>query len=286
MLRRAPPRHPRVRAVTEEASDDRAEEADAAAEEGHPGQGDRGRVRRRLAGRDPGRPVMDGAPVGPRDRARRGGQGRPEARPPREPCRVRARRRSRPDGHPGGPGGGPPPGPGAAASRAHGRVGLRLLPGHAGGDGLRPRLDPADRHRRPGQRRRPHQQLRPLRLPGASPRLRRQRLRRDPARALGVGRQAAGGQRRHRLPGQRLQRVGDPRGDDGRRPRLPPVDGPLRDHAPDRRLVRLAHRRRHPRGGRGDGTASRAAPGPAGARTSRRSSARPAGATACAPSSR
>ena len=194
--------------------------------------------------------------------------------------------RSRPAGHPGGPGGGSPPGPGAVAPRAHGRVGLRLLPGHAGRDGLRPRLDPADRHRRPGQRRRPHLQLRPLRLPGASARLRRQRLRRDPARALGVGRQAAGGERRHRLPGQRLQRVDDPRGDDGRRARLPPVDGPLRDHAPHRRLVRLAHRRRHPGGSRGDGLP----PGPrrchAGARTSRRSSARPASATACAPSSR
>ena len=38
---------------------------------------------------------------------------------------------------------------------------------------------------------------------------------------------------------QRLQRRPDPRGGDGDRPWLPPVDGPVRRHAPDRRLVRL-----------------------------------------------
>ena len=45
----------------------------------------------------------------------------------------------------------------------------------------------------------------------------------------------------------------DPRRDDGRRPQLPPVDGPLCRDAPHRRPVRLDHRRRHPRGGRSDG---------------------------------
>ena len=65
---------------------------------------------------------------------------------------------------------------------------------------------PAHRHHRPGQRRRPPLELRALRLAGADPRLRRQRLRRDAARALGVGRQAARRERRHRRPRQRLQR--------------------------------------------------------------------------------
>ena len=48
-------------------------------------------------------------------------------------------------------------------------------------------------------------ELRPLRLPGAHARLRRQRLRRDAPRALGMGRQAAGGEHHHCRPGQRLQ---------------------------------------------------------------------------------
>ena len=78
----------------------------------------------------------------------------------------------------------------------------------------------------------------------------------------------------------------EPRGDDGHRPRLPPVDGPLREHAPARRLVHADHRGRHPRGRRGDRACSRAVPGPRAAPGSRRSSPRPAGATACAPSSR
>ena len=69
---------------------------------------------------------------------------------------------------------------------------------------LRPVDDAAQRHHRPGQRRRPPVQLRPVRLAGADARLRRERLRRDAARAVGVGRQAARGQRRHRRPQQRL----------------------------------------------------------------------------------
>ena len=41
-------------------------------------------------------------------------------------------------------------------------------------------------------------------------RLRHERLRRDVAGALGVGRQAPGGERRHRRPRQRLQRIAQP----------------------------------------------------------------------------
>ncbi len=65
------------------------------------------------------------------------------------------------------------------------------------------------RFRPPGAalRRRPPLQLR--RLPGPRPtaRLRHQRLRRDPAGAVRVGRQAAGRERRDRCPRPRLQRV-------------------------------------------------------------------------------
>ena len=60
-------------------------------------------------------------------------------------------------------------------------------------------------------------QLRAVRFARAGARLRHERLRRDAARAVGVGRQAAGGEHGHRRAVQRLQRPAEPRGDDGRR---------------------------------------------------------------------
>ncbi len=177
-------------------------------------------------------PTVDGAAVGPPGGTRGRGQGGPQARPPGEPCRLRAGAGARPDRHPGGAGGGPAPRARAAAPRADGRVALRLLPGHARRPGLRPRLHAADRHHRPGERRCPPVQLRPLRQPRADPRLRRQRLRRDAARTLGVGRQAPRREHRHRRARQRLHCRPEPGGRDGHRPWLPPVDGPLCRHAP------------------------------------------------------
>ena len=150
----------------------------------------------------------------------------------------------------------------------------------------RPRHHAALGHPRPGERRRAPVQLRAVRVPRANARVRRQRLRRDAARAMGVGRQAAGRERRDRGACQRLHRRPEPGGRDGDRPRLPPVDGPLRDHAPDRRLVHTDHGCRHPRGGRGERRCSAAAMAPPAAPGSRPSSRRPASATACAPSSR
>ena len=101
-------------------------------------------------------------------------------------------------------------------------------------------------HPGPGQWRRPHQQLRAVRLAGASARVRRQRLRRDAARSVGVGRQAPGYERHDRRARQRLRRLVDPQRHDGRRPKLPLVDGPLCRDAPHRRPLRLAHGGRHP----------------------------------------
>ena len=66
--------------------------------------------------------------------------------------------------------------------------------------------DASERHHRPGQRRRPHLELRPVRIPGADARLRRQRLRRDAARSVGMGRQAPRRERRDRGAQQRLHR--------------------------------------------------------------------------------
>ncbi len=105
-------------------------------------------------------------------------------------------------------------------------------------------------------------------------------------RTVGVGRQAPGRERRDRGACQRLHGRPEPRCRDGDRPRLPPVDGPLRDHAPDRRLVHVRSRtptsaRRVRRAGLPAAvTEPLAAPG------WRPSSPRPASATACAPSSR
>ena len=90
---------------------------------------------------------------------------------------------------------------------------------------------------------RPRVELRVLRLSGAAPGVRRQRLRRDPARAVRVRRQATGRQPGGRRPGERPvpQARRSHRGR-GRRP-LPEGDGGVRRGARHRGLV-LARRRR------------------------------------------
>ena len=75
----------------------------------------------------------------------------------------------------------------------------------------RPRGHPEERHPGPAVRRCPPVELRGLRLPRALPALRPQRLRRDPAGTLGVGRQAPRGELRGGWPGQRLRCGGLPR---------------------------------------------------------------------------
>ena len=178
------------------------------------------------------------------------------------------RARPRPDRDPRGPGGGSAPGPRAAAPRADGRVGVRLLPRHAGGHGVRPR-------RRP---RGPTSSSRPA----ATPTSRNFGLFASPERTLVFDANDFD----ETLPGpwewdvKRLaasvviagRANGFTRRPDPRRRRWPRVRGyrqwmaryaGMRLH---RRLVRLDHRRRHPRGGRGDRAASRAAPAPPAAR--------------------
>src|SRR5664279_2583728 len=71
------------------------------------------------------------------------------------------------------------------------------------GDGRRPRSDPGFRPRRPSLRRCPYLQLRWFRRARPAPRLRAQRLRRGATGAMGVGRQADGGEHRDRRPGYR-----------------------------------------------------------------------------------
>ena len=146
---------------------------------------------------------------------------------------------------------------------AHGLVGVRVLPRRRLRHGQRPRRDAAHRPERAGLRRRPPVELRRLRRARPPPRLRHQRLRRDAARAVGVGRQAPG-----RQPGDRGARAGDEpqgaRADRAReRRRLPPGHERLRGYEQSRRLLR-AHgpradrRARGPDRARGHGRAARA----------------------------
>ena len=72
--------------------------------------------------------------------------------------------------------------------------------GAAADHGVRPGRDAPQWGHRATLRGRPPVELRRVRLPGAAADLRHQRLRRDAARSVGVGRQAAGGQLRDRRP--------------------------------------------------------------------------------------
>ena len=80
-------------------------------------------------------------------------------------------------------------------------------------------------------------ELRGVRLAGAEPRLRHQRLRRDGAGPVGVGREAAGGELRDRRTRERLLREGAARGCARHRPLLPGGDDRLRADAQPRPLV-------------------------------------------------
>ena len=114
----------------------------------------------------------------------------------------------------------------------------------------RPGRHPALRVRRAGLRRRPPGQLRAVRLPGATPRLRHQRLRRDPARSVGMGRQAPGGEPGDRRRGTTSSPTKERRGivlGDGRR--LPQGDAGVRRADRARGLVRPCRPRRRSRRG-------------------------------------
>ena len=188
---------------------------------------------------------MDAAALGPSRGARRGRPPGPPEGPAHESWCARARQRPGPGRDHPCPGGRSAAGPAAAPPWPDGRLRLRVLSRCAGGHGLRSVDDPAQRHHRPGQRRRPPVQLRPVRLARANARVRRERLRRDDPRPMGMGRQAPCRERRDRQPNQRLQPLGGTRGRDGDRPRLPRADGRLRRDAPARHLVRPDDRRRY-----------------------------------------
>ena len=127
------------------------------------------------------------------------------------------------------PGAGEEQGAGAGAHplRPDARLPLHLLPGRRPHHGLGPLDHAVLGPDGPALRGRPSLQLRGVRDAGAAAHLRLQRLRRDASRAVGVGRQAAGGERRDRRPHQ-----GPPQGRAGPGDRRPGADVPGVD-APD-----------------------------------------------------
>ena len=224
--------------------------------------------------------------MGPPCDSQRAGKGDPEAGAPGQPCRLRAGVRPGSDRHPRGAGGRSTAASHPAASPADGGIALRVLPGNAGGHGIRPRQRPANRHQRSGQRRRAPLELRTVRVARADAGVRRQRLRRDAAGSMGVGCQAAGRQRGHRRSRQRVQRGREPAGHHGYRGRLPRVDEPLCGDGPRRGALRDDHRGGHHRGVRSKGAVLGAwglgpAKGPGSESSRKRDDT-----TGCAPSTR
>ena len=149
-----------------------------------------GRRGARAAGRGPARAADGGAaesrgPGGP-------GQGCPGGGAAGVACGVPAGRVAGSGRAAAGPGGVAGAGTGAGAARADAGVPVHLLPGRGAADGGGP-----GHHARLGAagaavRGRAPVEFRRVRLAGAAAGLRRQRLRRDPARPVRVGRQAAG----------------------------------------------------------------------------------------------
>ena len=176
------------------------------------------------AGRDGGASEPRG-PGGP-------GQGRQGGGPAGVACRVLAGPGAGSGRAAAGPGGVAGAGAGAGPARADAGVPVHVLPGRGAADGGGP-----GRHARLGAagaavRGRAPVEFRRVRLAGAAAGLRRQRLRRDPARAVRVGRQAAGREPGRGRAGQRLPRQGPPQDRPGGGRTLPHRDARVRGRSP------------------------------------------------------
>ena len=122
-----------------------------------------------------------------------------------QPCGVVAARGSRRPGLAAGGAGrlaGSRADPGSP--RPHDGLAVHVLPRRRTADGRRPRHHREQRTDRAALRRRAPVELRPVRLGRTAPRLRHQRLRRDPSGTLRVGRQAPRGELRDRRTAPRL----------------------------------------------------------------------------------
>ena len=129
-------------------------------------------------------------------------------------------------------------GVGADPLRADARVAVHVLPRCGADHGVRSRRDAARRRDRAALRRCPSLELRDLRDARAEHDVRRQRLRRDPSRSVGVGRQAPRRQPRGRRPRPRLLGQAARRGRPGRRRGVPDGDARIRRQDEPRGLVR------------------------------------------------
>ena len=143
----------------------------------------------------------------PRDR-QGGAQGRPAGRARGDGARQGAPRSA---GAAPRPGQGPRAGPRADPLRSHVGLAVHLLPRVGGRHGLRSGAGAAQRPHRAALRRRAPLQLRRLRFARAHAAVRPQRLRRDAAGPVRVGRQAPRGEPRRRGTRQRLRRLRVPR---------------------------------------------------------------------------
>ncbi len=147
-----------------------------------------------------------------------------------------------------GPGGVAGAGAGAGPARADAGVPVHVLPGRGAADGGGPGRHARLRAAGAAVRGRPPVEFRRVRLAGAQPGLRRQRLRRVPARAVRVGRQAAGREPGRGRPGQRVPRQGLPQDRPGGGRTLPHRDARVRGADLPGRLVRApGHRAGHRR---------------------------------------
>ncbi len=171
--------------------------------------------------------------------------------------------------------------------RTDARVAVLVLPRRGADHGGRPRPDPEIGGHRAAVRRCPPLELRPVRLRRAQAALRRQRLRRDAAGPVGVGRQAPGRELRRARTRSRVLGEGPAVGRARGRARLPGAHAPRRRDAHARLVVRPSRR--------STGSWSASAPRPAAAGSARARPAPPkarsrrrarATASACSPSAR
>ena len=132
--------------------------------------------------------------------------------------------------------------PGARADpvRAHAPLAAGLLPRRGRDHGGRPRVRAANRAGRSALGRRASLQLRRLRSLGPTSRLQPERLRRDAARAVRVGRQAPGREPRGGRAGARVRQEAAAGSESHGRPLVPPGAAGLRPKPHARRLVRTA----------------------------------------------
>ena len=136
--------------------------------------------------------------------------------------------------------------PGARADpvRPDAGVAVRVLPGSGAADGCRPGVDAELGLARAAVRGCPSLELRRLRVTGAPPGVRPERLRRDAGGPVGVGREAAGSEPRRGRSRERLLRQ-EPKGDHPRhRHGIPDGDARVRRDDEHRRLVCAASRSR------------------------------------------